>query len=183
MNEGHVKQSLKDLVLNNENMLMADLIHQGQQRQIVQVALSNLTPPQGYYYILVYITGAREFSRLQSSVTQRPTAAAEYDIQIEVADEALVQQEDIFSEAYQTMALDFDKFTDRLVTLIREQNWIGDEPKLKVKRGTGESDRRVEKVNQSGNYLNTEQNEVASLNAAIQFTLIEECVDTTGLYS
>lgn len=183
MNEAYTKDSLRDLLLANENTLVSGLTHQGQQRAIRQVALSNLTPPGGYYYILVYLTDAREFSRPQGSIMQNPTAVAEYDVQLELSDEAILQQADIHTEAYETMAMDFDKFSNRIVKLLREQSWIGDEPKLKLKRGSGEADRRIEKSNLSGNYTDTEEREVALLYCQIRFTLIEECVDTEGLYS
>lgn len=175
-----VKADLRELIRSNEDALIQGMVHQGQQRFIKQVALSNLTPPSGYYYILVYVTDQREFTRGQTSTVQKPTPQAEYEVQLEVSDEALVQIGDL--EAYETMHLDFDRFTDRLVDLIREQSWFGSDPKRKLKRAAGEQDRRVEKSNLSGTFVDTENNSTATLYCQIRFTLVEECVDRSKLY-
>lgn len=183
MNIKKVKESLRTLILNNESTLIGSIEHQGQLRRIAQVALTNLTPPQGYYYILVYISDAVEMTQTSGQTTARPKRMVDYTVQIEISDEAMVQYSDQMTQAYESMALDFDLFTDRLVNLLENRNWLDAGNSLKLKRGTGPSDRRIEKsVFSDPSFRTTEGDAVALLYAQLRFNVVEECTDTEALY-
>lgn len=183
MNNAYVKQSLKELILSNESELVGDFVHQGNQRFIKHIALTNLDPPHGYYYILIYIPDASTFTQTEGKTVRRPRETTEYTVQMEISDQAVVQPGDWTSEAYETMALDFDKFVGRLIELVRGVNFTDDENTIRLKRDISEADRRIDRADLSGNYQNTEQENVALLYSQLRFTLEEQCVDTSRLHS
>lgn len=182
MNEALVKTDLRTLIVDNEATLTSNLTHQGTARVIKHVTRSNLTPIKGYYFILITVLDARERSRPTSSKTvQNPTREATYRVQLEVADQAIVQSGD--TEAYEQMHQDFATFVDRIIKLLRDQTWIGSAPKRKLVRNAPEDDREIIKRNLSGTWKDTEDTEYAGLYSQIVFSLVEECINDAGLYS
>lgn len=102
-------------------------------------------------------------------------------MQIEVADIAEYQVGE--KEVYEQMHLDHDLFCNRLISLIESQNFIGSGPKFKLVRDPGrENDRGISKINLSGTFSDVEQTERATLLARINFSVIDECVDTSILW-
>lgn len=181
MNETAVLLSIKELIQLNSATLTQDLVHQNVRRSLAQIATSNLTPPNQYYYVLIYVTDAREGSKpTKSRTTQRPTRNAYYDIQIEISDQAMVQIGE--DQPYDTLHNDFRRLCDRTVHLIEQQNFIGTSPKVKLLRREGE-DRWFTKLNLSGTWQDTESQNWAALYSQIRFTVIDECIDNDGLYS
>lgn len=180
MNTDSVKEMVKDLIVDNSATLLTGLTKQGEARIIHEISKSNLTPLPGYYYIIVRIPIAREFSNTNTASTLRkPTRWAEYECELHVVDEALVQDTD--DAAYEQLHADMDKFTDRIIKLIKDQNCIGD--CMEIKRSPGENDRAFQKLDLSGTVLDTERSGWASLYYQIHFTLVDKCVDDTALYS
>lgn len=171
-----VKQSIKDLIRDNQATLLSGLDKQGRERIIQTVSTSSLTPPDGYYFIAILVPDSLEKSNPNRGVrtTRHPTSMAEYDINIIVADEAIMRIGE--EHHYEGMQEDFDEFIDRLVALIRDQNWIGSSPKLQLKRQPGEGDRQIGRTELSGTVLDTEKNEWAGLYAILRFTLEDKCV-------
>lgn len=182
MDNGYVKTSLRDFIMDNHSLLMRDFKHQSTQRKIAHIALTNLEPPRGYYYILIYVPDSSDYTLTEGKTVQKPRPMARYDVQMEISDEALVQTMDARTGAYETMAMDFDKFIGRLCALIRGVNFVDGDNILRLKRGTGENDRRIDRNDLSGNYRNTENEEVALLYTMLRFSLEEQCVDTSRLY-
>lgn len=182
MNEVAVKTALRDLIVDNQALLLNGIIHQGVQREIAQIALSNLTPPQGYYYILIYITEARESSQVPVAQNVRqPRSQTIYPVQIEITDQAQIQTGE--TEAYEVMHNDFDLFGDRLVKLIRTQTWIGNGPKFELQRvSSGDTDRSIVKRNLSGTFVDTEGTDMALLHATLNFNLIQKCSGENELF-
>ncbi len=85
-----------------------------------------------------------------------------------VPDEAWLHQEE------------FDEFGDRVVDLIEEQTWIDPSSlKLKLKRQPGDGDRAIKKVDSSGTSIDTEEQAWATLYSQINFTLVQECVNSS----
>lgn len=175
METGTVKTIVKDLIVDNSATLLSGLTKQGQARIIHRITTSNLTPLDGFYYLAIRVTKVREQSHIKRATTTRnPTRMAEYDLEIDVVDEALVQDTD--DSAYEGLHNDFDTFTDRIVSLLKTQTWIGTDPKLKLKRQPGAGDRLIDKIDFTGTALDTEGNTWASLFATLKFTLVDECV-------
>lgn len=185
-NHKALKEALKSLILINKATLVTALTHQGESRAIEQVTTSNLTPPNGYYYILISVTRSTGQSNPKVVNRQRPSREAQYNVQIEIADEALVQSDDNTADAemYETMHEDFDLFADRIAALIENQNFIGSSPiRFKLLRLNGEGDRAIARDDLSGTWEDSEGNGWATLYSMLTFTMIDECDDDTALYS
>lgn len=182
MNESAVKTALRDLISSNEAVLTLGLVHQGKQRSFAQVTRSNLTPPAGYYYIIIMIPSSVERSSARSRTQVRnPVREAVYQVQVEIYDEANMDQ-DFDDEVYEHMHLDFDTLTDRVIKLVRDQEWISASERLKLVRSPDNTDRTITKQSVSGTWGDTETAEVAMLGCRITFALVGECLDDTDLY-
>lgn len=159
---------------------MFGLTHQNKPREIAQIATSNLTPIHSYYFVLIYVTDVTEKTQpTVSKTTARGSRITRYSVQIELADEAMVQNLD--REAYETMHNDFRLFSDRLADLLEKQYFIGTAPKLVLERDPA-NDRAIEKTNLSGSWTDTEGVGWASLYCQLRMSFIDGCADTAGLY-
>lgn len=178
MDTAAVKQQIKDLILDQDNKatLLLGLSKQGRERGIATITTSSLTPPDGYFYIAIAIPSSNEKSDPKAGVktARHPIRMAEYSIEVIVADEALMSITE--EEHYERMQTDFDNFVDRLIALIKDQTWIGTNPKLQLKRRPGDGDREIKKDEFSGTVLDTENNEWAGLYAILRFVLEGKCV-------
>ncbi len=179
MNEKLVIEAVRDFIVTNEATIVQGIVFQGIPKGLHQVVGSNLTPPTGYPYVLVICTAAREQSQPQVMNTQQPSRQAIYSIRIEFTDQALYTQGEDYP--YQTMHDDFRLMVDRLINLIRTQNWVTATPKLRLQRQESENDRLVTKNNLSGTWQDTEGAWWATLHSQITFSL-EGAIDDTGLY-
>lgn len=179
LNEKAVVDSLKSLLIDNEADILAGLTYQGQQAYFHAVVTTNLAPPSGYPWLLVYCNSATEKSRPTGGRNMRnPSSIGEYAIQIEYTDQAQVTYGEEFP--YQEMHDTHRIATDRMVNLIEEQTWIGTAPKLKLKRDIGMAeDRIINKENLSGQWFDTENNLWATLHTQLTFILVDECANTT----
>lgn len=180
MNEKLVIEGVRNFIETNEASITQDIVFQGSQKALHQIVGSNLTPPTGYPYILVICTAVREQSKPQVSNMQQPSREAIYSIRIEFTDQALYTQGEEYP--YQQMHDDFRVMVDRLINLIRVQNWVTTTPKLRLQRNDSENDRLVTKNNLSGTWQDTEGSWWATLHSQISFNL-EGCVDDTQLYT
>lgn len=172
--------NLKALIVANESTLMTGITFQGAAKTIHQITTTNLTPPTGYPYILIYSPTNRERSNLEggsSPTVNHPRRKATYPIVIEITDQAVVSSDD--DEAYETAHSNFRLFIDRLCKLIKDQTWIGTNPRAKLVRGDGDDDRVISKQNLSGTWQDTESNWWATLHTQLDFELIDECVDSS----
>jgi hypothetical protein len=176
--EQKVLDSLKTLVDNNKTTLMTGITYQGAAKTIHQITTTNLAPPSGYPYILIYCSGVKEQSNLTEAPTVRhPRRKANYRIRIEVTDQAILVTGD--DEAYEQSHRDYRLFIDRLVYLLRTQTWIGTLPKTQLTRAAGDNDRAIDVQNLSGTWQDTEMNWWAILHSQLSFELIDECVDAS----
>lgn len=184
MNTEKAKDAVKSFIAENRDQLMTALVHQGQQRQIVQITTSKLTPLHDYYFIGISCPRARTYSEPGVRTVPNPKGWTDYRMLIEVYDEASIQDGD--DEAYETMTGDFDRFVDRIEALLRGvpyKTGIG-ETRLNLKKaaGGGENDRVISRADLSGTWKDTESTNVAWLYAQLEFTLTEQCDDATSLY-
>ena len=180
MYEQPVLDALKTLISDNESTLLTGITFQGGQKTIHQITTSNLTPPSGYPYILIYCTEVLEESNLStgaSPTVRHPKRRAPYQIRIEITDQAIVRSDD--NQAYEQSHKDFRLFIDRIVNLIRTQTWIGTSPKTQLNRSAGVDDRVIRKQNLSGTWQDVEKNWWATLHSVLSFELIDGCVDTS----
>jgi hypothetical protein len=180
MDTTDVKKAVQDLILTNHDDLVAGIDGGGVQRNLHQVARSNLSALDGWYHVAVRVTAVREQSQPQrAGTTRNPTREAEYDVEVLVIDEAQVAFMD--ENQYEGMHDDFNLLTDRIANLFRDQTgFISSLPngsqKYELRRTGTTSDRLIRMRDESGTALDTESNEWASLFMRISFTLIDKCV-------
>jgi len=188
-NTAGLKLALKDLIQNNNNELVEGLVHQGVNREIAQITTSTLSPPIGYYFIMIDVSLDREQSRpVSARTTAHPSREVIYTAQVWIGDVAQVELDDEQQSVYETMHLDFDRFVDRVAYLIEQQTWIGTTPKVKLARARGsgagaDGDREVQRENLSATWENNEGDNVASLLSRLTFRLVDECPDDSALYA
>lgn len=178
MNAWDVKKGLRQFIETNEAALMSGVSHQGMSRTIAQIALSNLTPAQDYYYILIYAARERSNSQGPSNLA-KPQRYGYYDIVMEISDEAILQDGE--TEAYEVMHEDFDKWTDKLMNLLRDQTgFTYGNMKFKLARGSAENDRVIDKENLSGpRFDDTAQRWMALLFTTLRFR-VQDCDSEVG---
>ncbi len=170
MSNYYVKDTLRTLILGDESNLVSGLTIFGNARSIHRVTTTRLTPADGYFCIYITTPSSSGFSNPNRvSNTRQPTRASNYDVQILVLDEARVQGID--TNAYDAITQAFDTFVDRIEVLIEGQTWIGSDPKLQLARADGDQDRRIDRVDLSGTWLDAEGTDWASLISRLSFTL------------
>lgn len=179
MNESVVRKTLKNLILTNEDKLVTELYFQGNPRTIHQVTTSTLTPPTGYYFISITTTSIATNNRPKFGNTSgMAPSEAKYEVMIEIADYVIgTTTED---ELFEKMDGDFQLFTDRLVSLLRETRWIEDLESKSMFRLNNE--RSMIKNNVGSGWEEASQYH-AMLYSRITFQLLEECTDDSKLYS
>lgn len=177
MNELAVRRTIKQTILENEDDLVQGLLLQNQPRAIHQVTYSTLTPPTGYFFVSVTTTTNRDSNRRGFGRTTALTLSeAEYNVNIDVSDYVVGTPGE--NQLFEKMDAEFQLFTDRLVSKLRETYYFTDSSGLKFKL---DEDRTVTKNN-----LGTSWEEAAQYHALlytrITFTLIEECTDDSLLF-
>lgn len=177
MNELAVRRTIKQVILANESTLIQGLELQGLPRNIHQVTYSTLTPPTGYFFLAISTTNDDTRNRSNFGRTTGLTMSeAVYNVNIDVSDYVVgTPGED---QLFEKMDAEFQLFTDRLVSKLRETYRLTDSSGLTFRL---DNDRNVTKNN-----LGTSWEEAAQYHALlycrITFSLIEECTDDTTLY-
>lgn len=172
MNNVNILNKLKTILLDNADMLVSDLTQQGEARVIHQVSTSTLTPPTGFYAILVTCSNSREADFVRPSnigVNVRPTAKRikEYDIEITVGDEAVLSSED--EEPFEKVDHDFQLFTNRIAQLIIQKDI---DKEINLLEG-----RQIDQLNES-DFWDSADGTVAMLYSQLRFTIYEMDDDT-----
>ena len=177
MNELAVRSTIKDLIVNNGETLVTGLTFQGQPRNVHQVTYSSLTPPTGYYYINITVQSVRTNNRTGfGRTTALSPSEAEYSVNIDVSDYAIAYPGE--DQLFEKMDADFQLFTDRIVSKLRESYWLTNSSGLQFRL---DEERNVTKNNISTTWEEASQYH-ALLYSRITFTLIEECTDDSTLY-
>lgn len=166
MDENSLRLKLRQLVLDNEATLVDGFIHQGVQRTIHQVAVSNLTPPTGYYFIRILVENSTE-SKLAIINKVKGKKQANHSVVIGIADYAKYQSAE--NMPFELMDGDFQKFTDRLVSLFDSITY------LDCYRLVTES-REFDKYNLTDTFEIAE-GYAALMYSEIRFTMVEECLN------
>jgi hypothetical protein len=183
MNVTAAKAAIKSLLDLNSSTLVTSLTQQGQARVIKHLTTTVLTPAKQYFFVAIHHEETAERSKNAGVANaSMPPRAAEYNIVIHVEDYAIsVAGED---ELFETAQANFDKFVDRVVKLIKEQAWIGTSPRYRLPRDAApEADRRVLRSDSLQAWYDDAEQYHAMLTSQIRFTLIDECVDDTALYT
>ena len=178
MNENAARLALKSLIVDNADMLVDGFSKQGASREIHQVTTSSLTPPTGYFFVSIIVTNSvAEVREGFGRTTAVPPSQATYSIAIDIADYALGDPSE--DQLFEKLDSEFQIFTDRIVSLIRETRFLThDDTGLKFRLTDSRS---VTKNNVSANWEEAAQY-AALLGCRITFTLLEECTDDSTLY-
>lgn len=177
MNESAVRLALKKIISNSEAQLVSGLTNQGNPRRINQITTSSLTPPNGYYFISIITSENFTTNASGYRNTLLGPSEASYGVVIEIADYAMFTYGE--DEAYEQMDSDFQIFTDRIVSKLRESFKIIDPDTNK--EYFLDQERRVIKTNLSEIWEDAAQYH-AMLNATITFRLNDKCTDADTLY-
>lgn len=178
MNELAVRRTIKQVILDNEADLVQGLFLQGMPRSISKVTYSGLTPPTGYFFLSVTTTTNRDTNRRGFGRTTALTMSeAEYNVNIDISDYVVGTPGE--NQLFEKMDAEFQLFTDRLVSKLRENYNFTDSSGLQFKL---DEDRTVTKNNLGTSWEEAAQYH-ALLYARITFTLIEECTDDSLLFN
>jgi hypothetical protein len=177
MNELAVRVAIKQLIEDSENELVQGLTMQTLPRTIHQVTYSQLTPPSGYYFLNVIVSNSSTGNRSGTGRTvSLPASEATYTVYIDISDYAVAQYGE--DQLFESMDAQFQLFTDRLVSKLRETYWLPSSNGLSFRL---DNDRTVTKTN-----FNTSWEEAAQYHALlysrINLTVLEECTDDNSLY-
>lgn len=183
MNVATAKATLKTLINTNGSTLVTGLTAQGEARAIKHLTTTVLTPAREYFFVAIHHEESAEHTRVHTANISVPTArAVEYNMLIHVEDYALAVTGD--DELFETAQSNFDKFVDRIVKLIKDQTWIGTDPRYKLIGSIDATgDRRVLRSDSLQAWYDEAEQYHAMLTSQIRFTLIDECVDDTALYA
>lgn len=181
MNEVAALNSIKSLINTNKATLVDGLVHQGEQREIEQITISTLTPPNEYYFISIYTDRDEDTNREGFGRTTRlaPTTT-NYSMIIELVDYAVIVAGE--EEQYETMDSDFKKLCDRVVKLLRAS--------AEITYTDAQSNNFIFRLDNTRSVIKenltdvwTEAEGYASmLYCRISFNLLDECTDDSTLY-
>lgn len=179
MHDGFLKDAIKELIRDNSSTLLKELMAQGEARQLGHLTTSILTPARSYYFVAIHCEESAEYSATsRSNQTQRPPRNVRYDVLIHIEEYAIPDDAD--EELYETAHRNFDKFVNRIASLIEQQNWIGSGPKFRLERG--ENDRAIRRSNIPQMWYDEAEAYHAMLTSQLRFVLVQECVDNSVLY-
>lgn len=169
--EAGVRQSVKQIIVDNEAILLHGLEHFGQQREVGQVTSTPLTPLIGKYYIQVFTPRSRNEPVGRSGTGRKQPTQNVYTVVITIGDEAQVARGEI--QAYETIHDTFTTFTDRLVNLFQGKDDAGVvlvSPRSRFRAGA-----LVEKIDLSSPVYDKTRRLWAALWAEIRFELVQQC--------
>lgn len=112
--------ALKNLIRTNEATLVSGITHQGVDREIKKIALARAVAPDSFYHTLIEVEVATSLPAVQRSNLVKVTERNLYVCAIHIADAALQQTPDVEENPYEKMTLDFRRFTQRIVAVLRE---------------------------------------------------------------
>lgn len=145
--ESEVRQAIKNLIEANKTSLLSTLT---KTRTIHQVTTSVLTPPEDYFFILVYVSNVHKSSLEARSVQVSGLETITYTVHVVVIDYAEVDI-NLDAEEFETADADFQKLTDGIANLINSQKWftVGTTKGQLVKTRSNETDRVINKTNET----------------------------------
>lgn len=171
MNTERVLNQIKDLIVLNKDLLVTDLIHQGEQRELKVITTSSLTPPTAYYAVLITSSASFESdivmgAQVGINVRANKKRTAFYNIEISIGDEAVGDFQD--DELFETADKDFQKLLNRIAELILNADKDGE-----LRLG---NDREIRQLNAVEDWLHADEYH-AMLFGQLQFTVEDFCQD------
>lgn len=166
--EDDLIETLRGLILSNQDQLTLGLSVQGKPRTIAQIAGNRHVLDRVYYFIRI---GVPKFQAKPASPGPRPISwKIEYEIDMEIMDLARIQEE---KEPYQSTNRDLRTLVGRIVKLITgQQGWLqGQEAQYGRPFETDQLAVRVQ--NLSDIFEDQDGNHFAGLITKISFILIE----------
>lgn len=112
--------ALKNLIEVNEATLVSGITHQGVAREIKKIALARMVAPDSFYHILIEVEATTSLPAIPKSNVVKITERNLYVCAIHVADAAFQQAVSEEDNPYEKMTLDFRRFTQRIVAVLRE---------------------------------------------------------------
>ena len=181
MLESQVKNALYNLVHDNKLTLVSGLSTQGNNRALNQIVTERLAMPEEYYFVSIWADLSALYEERGGNGGK--TTSSEYDCLIEVVDFAIPQSGE--NELYGKMGGDFALLTDRMAALLVDTSIYTSDDDIKFRLSESSDpafNRRVTKRRldtvagmgdgQSGPFLY----------AVLEFTLVNQCTDTSVLY-
>lgn len=118
MNENEVRQTIKNLILNNETTILDSITQQGQQRTFAHITTSSITPPTGYYYVNITTDSPVLSYRDEGINVLISSKIITYPVSVVLVDH--VQPTFGEDELYETTDSDFQVVGDRMVNLLAD---------------------------------------------------------------
>ncbi len=181
MNEDAALEALAELLRDNNEKLVSGLIFGGAQRYIATISETHLTPPSGYFHIALNVTQTVTEGKSATAAIAVPRHGVLYNTQVFILDIASVSEKENFS--YEIAHKNFRVFSDRVVTLLKDQKFITNrhnDLKFRIDRRAG-ADQRIQKTNRTRRW-SEQSGYMAALVALLSFDLSQECLDDAKLY-
>ncbi len=183
MSEAALKRALAQFVRVNATRFTEELSRNGVSREISSVSTTILSPPKGFYHIWIDVSGDDEFSKVGLTQLASPPRAARHQASIIAYEMAQVRESE--ETPYKTDHEQFDLFVGRIKALLADsttsfldnRTGIG----FTLDRATGNSDRLIRRVNQTGNF-NQNQQFIPELTSMLSFPVYQGCVDNDKLW-
>jgi hypothetical protein len=123
MNEIGCQRAIRQLIQNNEAVLVHGHYHQGTYREIGEIVLAAVSPPTEYYHYKIQITDAEEtsFGRRPGN-TAKPKRRAVYNCIIHMVDLALASG-NLGEEQYLAQHIDFRSMVDGVTAMVSGSYW------------------------------------------------------------
>jgi len=188
VNEDAAVEAIRTLIYNNRATLVSGLTMVDGQARSIRGLYSNpfIPPTEGYYHVVVSCLGAQEIETPEGGGnTFKMVWSAAYDMQIEVADYAEMQQGE--REIYQLVVRYFRLFVDRIVKLLEDTDWYPSAaatPRFRLEHRTGRSGNvgQITKRNIYGAW-DTAENFEPMLYSVITFRIFEHHSQPNLLYA
>lgn len=172
--------ALKNLIWTNRAALVSGIAHQGVDRELKRIALSRLVPPTDFYHMLIEAEAATSLPAAARQNVVKVNERVLYVCAIHIADAAFQQSVDVEANPYEKMTLDFRRFTQRIVTLLKGAGGRGGcfqapapDDNGKFRLPTGAPERQVIVRNDDDSWIDTGDILNFMLYTRILFTLEE----------
>lgn len=182
VNEQAVKVSLQELLREKQARLCEGLTRWGEPVELHQITRTNMSPPSGYVYVVIFTPTVR----LEDEPSSGRTVAVpqlmrpEYDCTITIVDPAVpdggIDDED---EPYEHSHDVMDMLALRTASLIRGQHFYGTTYKTELRR----PERQVVVRDLSGSVLDLETQSYVPLAKQLLFTVVGRCFSDDALYT
>jgi len=180
VNDVQARLAIRQLITNNDELLVDGLMLQGEQVLLRQVAISGNTPPSSFPFVSITVPDSSETDVGGNTLWNE--ARAEYSMLITVLSMAIAQEGDV--QVYEQTDINHSLICDRIIALLKDRNnrWLiefDSQLKFELARGTAIAKRNFH----SGLIWEQDTGYHSRLATEIRFSLAQGCTDDTVLYS